>query len=96
MHIDDLDGRIETRKYWSDLSEIVSYIRLLCAGVIPLILNAIGLALSSILGFKPFRVYDLSNSTTLAAMPSGFLALVPLMCGLLFETLVPTALQLTF
>ena len=44
------------------------------------------------LGFKPFRVYDLSNSVTLAAMPSGFLALVPLMVGLLFETLVPTAL----
>ena len=48
-----------------------------------------------ILGFKPLRIYDLTNENLLIALPSGFMSFVPIFFALLFQTLVPTALQIT-
>ena len=75
---------------------MISYIRLLCGGILPLVLNIVGLMLSNFLGFKPFRVYDMSGEHVIVAMPSVLLAFIPIIIGVAFETLVPTALNMAF
>jgi len=61
-------------------------------GIVPFVLNLFGIIMDMILGFKPLRIYDLTNENLLIALPSGFMSFVPIFFALLFQTLVPTAL----
>ena len=84
MHLDGIDERISIRKYWEDMNTFISFVRLVFGGVIPCILNSLGILVGLMLGFKPFRIYDLFNNTVNFSIPSGFMAFFPVFIALLF------------
>ena len=96
MHLDGIDERISIRKYWEDLNTFISFIRLVYGGIIPCVLNSLGILIGLFLGFKPFRIYDLFNSTVIFSIPSGFMSFSAIFIALLFQTITPSVLSITF